>query len=54
MVESMMYTVGNGTVIVERCVYPLDRYQKIIDSLDIEESLLLTSERCIGQVLSSG
>ena len=48
MRESLVHTVGDGSIVKQGCKHQLDCLQNLVDSLDIEEGFLLSREGGIG------
>src|SRR2546428_14133856 len=50
MPESPVAAVGNRAVVVQRGEHPLERGHDVVEAANIEEGLLLSGERSVGQV----
>ncbi len=48
--EALVYAIGNGAVVVERCKHVFDRDLDVIQAMNVEEGFLLAGKRGIRQV----
>src|SRR5712692_4663066 len=54
MPESLVTPVGNRAVVVQRGEHAPERGHDVVDAANIEEGLLLSGERGVGQVFGRG